>query len=496
MTGDSVVTPASGAALVALLSWPLVALPVFALRKRRARVAATTAWMLLLPLMFLPSGTAWDPPLLPPLTKFRVALVAVALALRLFHGGELLRKAPLHQLPRFIFALFLAGAARTIALNQDTLVFGTTVLPALTWYDYLSAALGEFLDLYLPFSIGQRVFFSERALIDLFRVLTTCALIYAPLMLFEVRMSPQLHMWIYGFYPSEFQQAMRGDGFRPIVFMNHGLSVAGWMFSCVCATLALGGAGVRLRYVSATARVYLNWALLLLTKSMGPLIYAALATFFRFRESRSGARFVLLVTLVVAVYPVLRAENLFPTERVLATFASVSAERTLSLKFRFDNEDLLLRHAMQRPVFGWGTFGRNQVYSEQGKVETVADGEWIIVLGCVGYVGHVTFFALLLLPLWRYLRRRKFMPERARALCSALAVLLALFLLDLLPNSRSDYLSVMYAGALWSLSGRLRRRRTLASETDAASRDAQASADARLAHDPKRHAKAARAATL
>ncbi len=475
MTGDSAVTQASGAALAALLSWPLIALPVFALRKGRARVAATTSWMLLLPLMFLPSGTAWDPPLLPPLTKFRVALLAVALALRLFHWRELLHKAPLHQLPRFIFALFLAGAARTIALNQDTLVFGPTVLPALTWYDYSSAMLGEFLDLYLPFSIGQRVFFSERALTDLLRVLTTCALIYAPLMLFEVRMSPQLHMWIYGFYPSEFQQAMRGSGFRPIVFMNHGLSVAGWMFGCVCAALALGRAHIHLRYVPARARVYVNWALLVLTKSMGPLIYAGAATFFRFRSSRSGARFVLLVMLVVAVYPVLRAENVFPTERVLATFAKVSAERTRSLKFRFDNEDILLRHAMERPAFGWGTFGRNQVYDEWGRVETVTDGEWIIVLGCFGYAGHVTFFTLLLMPLWRYVRRRRYMPERARALCGGLAVLLALFLLDLLPNSRSDYLSVMYAGALWSLSGR--RRRALASETPPATGDKRAGED-------------------
>lgn len=459
MTGDSTAVAAGGTALVALLSWPLVAISAFALRKGRARVAATTAWMLLLPLMFLPSGTAWDAPLLPPLSKFRVALLAVALALRLFHSQELLSKAPLYRLPQWIFTLFLLGAARTFSLNQDVLVFGSTVLPALTWYDYFSAALGELLDVYLPFSIGQRVFFQERALIDLFRVMTTCALLYAPLMLFEARMSPQLHMWVYGFYPSEFQQAMRGSGFRPIVFMNHGLSVASWMFGCVCAALSLSKAGVRLRYPPAGVRIAVNALLLGVTKSMGPLIYAAAAALLRVRPSKSAARFVFVVTLIVAAYPVLRAEGVFPTERLLEIAGQLSVERAASLKFRFDNEDLLLRRAMERPAFGWGTFGRNQVYNQEGKVETVTDGEWIIVLGCWGYVGHVTFFALVLLPLWRYLRRRSLMPDRAQILCGGLSVLLALFVLDLLPNSRSDYLSLLHAGALWSLSGRLRRTR-------------------------------------
>jgi hypothetical protein len=447
-------------AYVALFSWPLVAFTVFYLRRKRARVANTTAWMLLLPVMFLPSAFAWDPPLLPPINKFRMGLLCALLALQLFHKDQLLKRAPLHNVPRIIFGIYMFGVMMTVALNGDTMVFGKTVLPGLTAYDFLSAGIGEFLDFYLPFAVGQRVFRDEQSLLDLFKVISTCALIYAPLMLFEVRMSPQLHNWIYGFYPSEFQQAMRGGSFRPIVFMNHGLSVAGWIFTCIVATLGLQAAGVTLPRVSVKLRLIIDWVLLLITKSFGPVIYAGVAVLSRFWSKEVTARLIAVIVLLVAAYPVLRAEDLFPTKDLVEFFQAINEDRAASLKFRFDNEDLLLRHAMERPYFGWGTYGRNHVYNAYGKDESVTDGEWIIQLGTFGYVGHIAFFTLLMLPLLRFLRRRRRMPAREQALCSMLALLVALFVLDLLPNARSDYLSILYAGALWTLTERFSRKRS------------------------------------
>ena len=45
-------------------------------------------------------------------------------------------------------------------------------------------------------------------------------------MLVEVRLSPQINTWIYGFFQHDFIQMMRYGGFRPIVFLPHGLWVA------------------------------------------------------------------------------------------------------------------------------------------------------------------------------------------------------------------------------------------------------------------------------
>lgn len=444
---------------VVLFSWPVVCLTVVALRRDRGNLSTTASWLLVLPLMFLPSNMAWDPPLLPPLNKFRVSLLALWLALSLFQRGEDRRRARELRTPRLVFALFAAAVAGTILNNKDALYYPPVVLPALTWYDYLSVMIQEFLDLYLPFALALRIFRDESALLNFFKVMTQAALIYAPLMLFEVRMSPQLHNWIYGYYPTDFVQAMRAGGYRPIVFMNHGLSVAAWTFACLLSALALRRAGVGFARVGTTARIVINWVLLILTKSMGPLIYGLLATLFRFWSAKATARFVLAVVLLVAAYPVLRAQDWFPTTRIVSTVDAISTERAQSLQFRFDNEDILLRHARQRPWFGWGTFGRHHVYGWGGKQESVTDGQWIITLGTFGYVGHSLYFALLLMPLLRFLRHYRRMPRRARGLCSMLALLLATFMIDLLPNAFSDYLPLIYAGMLWRLSAALAQKR-------------------------------------
>jgi hypothetical protein len=442
-----------------LFTWPIVCFSVFAARKGTAKLSTTVAWMLMLPIMFLPSNMAWDPPLLPPFNKFRISTLTIFLALKLFHRNDTLKRAPGHRIPAVLFVLYLLAMVGTINTNPDTFVFGPVVLPGLTWYDWLSAAIAETLDFFLPFYIGQRVFKDREALLDFFKVMTTCALIYGPFMLFEVRFSPQLHMWVYGYYPSEFQQAMRGSGFRPIVFMNHGLSVAGWMYACLLSALALRRAGVNFPSVKTNARIYINWVLLFLAKSFGPMIYGTLATIFRFMSPKAIGRFVIVVSLLVAIYPIVRAQDVFPTKDLVNMFRSISGDRADSLKFRFDNEDLLLRHAMERPWFGWGTFGRNQIYSEKGKLETVTDGQWIIVLGMFGYVGHVIYFTMLLLPLMRFLRSYRKMPSKDQQLCAMLALLLASFVLDLLPNAFSDYLTLVYAGMLWTLSEVFRRKR-------------------------------------
>src|SRR5256885_7505918 len=58
----------------------------------------------------------------------------------------------------------------------------------------------------------------------------TCALpiagvIYVPLCLFECAISPQLHFMTFGFYQHDFNQVIRMGGYRPMVFLQHGLAV-------------------------------------------------------------------------------------------------------------------------------------------------------------------------------------------------------------------------------------------------------------------------------
>ena len=60
----------------------------------------------------------------------------------------------------------------------------------------------------------------------------------------------------------------------------------------------------------------------------------------------------------------------------------------------------MLAHAAEKPLFGWGGYGRNHVYDmATGRMLTIADGAWIISLGIYGWVGYIAEFGLLALPL-------------------------------------------------------------------------------------------------
>ncbi len=444
-------------AWLALGCWPVLVLATYAVRRPSRRLARTTAWMMILPVMFLPSALAFKQPLVPALDKHRLAFLSIALALQIFHRRELLRRAPWHSFPRLVLLVLLLGVIQTVRTNGDDVAFADTNLPGLNSHDALSIAISMMLDLYLPFAVGQRVFRTERDLRDLLEVLGLCAVIYAPFCLVELRFSPQFHRWVYGYHPHEFLQAVRGTGYRPVVFMKHGLSVATFMFSCLCASLALYTVRARVR-PSAGMRAVAAGVLVLLCKSLAAIFYslAAVPLFF-FRSSKVMSRAVLLLAMLVIAYPAVRAAKLMPAKEVAAVFHGISPARAGSLVFRLVNEEELLARARQRPLFGWGTWGRNRVYASWGQDVSVTDGQWIIVLGMFGVVGLAGFFALMLVPVFRFVRHRADAPPTSQILLGWLSLIVVIFAVDLLPNATGNFLPMAYAGALFTLSERLRR---------------------------------------
>jgi hypothetical protein len=440
-------------AWLVLFGWPLVVLAFFAMRRGQYRLARTTAWMMLLPTMFLPSAVEYDPPGLPPLDKHRMAFLFIALALQLFHRRDILKRAPGHNFPRLMLLILLASIVGTVRTNGDALSFGRLTLPGLTNHDVLSMGTMALLDFYLPFVVGQRVFRTEEDLRDLLGVLSLCALIYVPFILFEVRFSPQLHNWVYGFFPHSWIQMRRQGGFRPLIFMAHGLSVAMFVFSGVCASLALQRRGAPAALVPYRVRTVFGWVMSVLCKSMAPTVYVVLASLLsRFAGRRVMGAVVMLVVVSALVYPVVRANGTAPTAEVIEYLQGFSPERAQSLDFRFDNEDRLLAHANLRPLFGWGGFGRNRVYSDTGRDLSVTDGYWIILLGVLGYVGWAAVFVLHLAPLVRFVRRQRHMPDGVREMLAVFTFMVAMMVFDFLPNAPWDYLPMAYAGALWTVS--------------------------------------------
>ena len=155
-------------------------------------------------------------------------------------------------------------------------------------------------------------------------MLIVAGLVYSLPMLFEVRMSPQLHTWIYGYFPHSFAQQMREGGFRPVVFLGHGLLVAFFIMTSAVAAAAYWRTQARVgRLPAAGITAYLS-GVLVLCKTLGALVYgAALVLLVRFTRPQLQLRIALVLVAIALLYPTLRAADLFPTQTMVELAQSI-----------------------------------------------------------------------------------------------------------------------------------------------------------------------------
>ena len=91
----------------------------------------------------------------------------------------------------------------------------------------------------MPYLIGRLYLNSPAGIRDFLWALFLSGLLYAPFALWEIRMSPQLHRIVYGEAQHFFAQTMRGGGWRPMVFMRHGLELSLYMAMAAFAGVTL-----------------------------------------------------------------------------------------------------------------------------------------------------------------------------------------------------------------------------------------------------------------
>ncbi|WP_341211794.1 hypothetical protein [uncultured Limimaricola sp.] len=434
-------------ASIALLVWPLVTLLLFKrLSPGRALLASMMAGYLLLP----PMPAEFDPPLLPSLNKDTIPSLSVLVVALMLGRVRLSELVPRHPLMRIALAAFVLSPLMTVLGNDDALRYGPRLLPALRLAEVPGLVLLQFL-LVVPFLLA-RVFLREvRDHRLLLWAMVLGALAYTLPILIEVRLSPQINIWVYGYFQHSFSQMVRGDGFRPIVFLYHGLWVAILVAMAVLAATGLarqarGREAVGLWAVTAGLGV-----LLVLCKSLAALLYAVVLVPVLALAPRRLQLFGAAAMAVLALgYPLLKGAELVPQQAILAWAESVDPDRAQSMGFRFDNEDVLLERVGERPVFGWGIWGRNQIYDAQsGRELTVTDGRWLVVIGTFGWVGFLAEFGLLAFPvLLLWARSGRVPPDPASI---TLAVILGVNLFDLLPNATLTPLTFLGAGAVLGL---------------------------------------------
>ncbi len=453
-------------AFCAVFSWPIVATIAF----RRLPLAAGISAALLGGFLLLPTRTAVDLPMLPSFDK-NVSAILAALLLVLLSRDTPARQNGIDALPgwipgsiwvRLCLASAVGGSMVTAVLNSDPLIYGSQVLPGLSLYDGCAAILSLSI-LFLPFIIGRKYLASSLAHRHFLLVLIVAAVLYAIPTLYEIRMSPQLNRDIYGFFPASFLQHLRGDGFRPIVFLNHGLVLSLTLSLATLAALASARHIPERRSLLVLLAAFL-FVTLILSKSLGALAITLLfAPVILLFPTRGQLLVAAGIAVVILAYPALRAQGVLPVDRIVELAEQIDVERAGSLQFRLEQEEALLAKAESRPVFGWGGWGRARLYDSSGKDISVSDGTWVILFGQGGWVLYLSVLSLLCFPVLQLsIQARRLEPDGVTA---ALAVLLAANLVDLLPNSSLIALTWTIAGAL---TGRLEWERAATREGESA----------------------------
>lgn len=435
-----------------LLIWPAIAVVLF----RSLSLERAVIWSILGAYMLLPPLVAYDFPLIPPFDKFAIAnLTAYVLCITL--AKQKVPLLPQSGLARLLIILMFVSPIPTVLTNSDPLVFHDTIVPGLSVHETLSALITQFLAI-LPFLIGRSLLASERAMRDILNTLVVAGLIYSVPMLIEIRMSPQINVWVYGFFQHDFIQMVRYGGYRPMVFLPHGLWAAFFALMAFVAAVALWRHGEPERrggYMLASG--YLG-VLLVMCKSAAALVYGiVLLPAVRLLGLRHQLLIAVTLAMIATLYPALRGTGLVPTEEIVAQAEAISPDRAASLRFRLDNEDALLAWATKRPWFGWGYWGRNQIHDPAtGKVTSTTDGRWIIVIGMMGWAGYIAEFGLLSLSIlllwWVSLRRGMTITPFA----GPVALILGFNMLDMLPNATLIPFTWLIAGALLGYAERLR----------------------------------------
>lgn len=427
-----------------LAFWPVVTMILFILLPAHRALI----WSVLGAYLILPVGTSFEIPVVPSLDKTVISNLSILLCCFLFVRekwlGALKDPAVVALAATFVLSPFF-----TAFFNPEPLIYAERFIPGMTMYDALAQAAVNAITL-IPFVAAYGLINNDERRWQVIIILVTAALAYSVLMLIEVRLSPQLHRMVYGFFPHSFGQQMRAGGFRPVVFLGHGLLVA--IFCAMAATAAIARwreARGRQRTRAGLIALYFG-VLLVLCKSVGALLLAAVfAPIVAFLRARRVALIAATACVMMLLYPAIRSAGLVPTTTISELTGSFSADRQGSLGVRLINEDQLLQRAAEKPIFGWGSWGRNRLYSaEDGKDLSITDGAWIITLGMWGWAGYVAMFGLLCLGGAQLLWRRKLLKSISVASVS-LCGLLAINLFDSIPNASIRPITWLLAGAIF-----------------------------------------------
>jgi hypothetical protein len=431
-------------AYIIIYAWPLVTLYLLNKYKliKGALISLIAAYTL------LPALFTIDLPGLPAFDKFSITILTIV-AYMIIKGNRFGINS-LSMGPKIAVFLFVFAPLATALTNGESYMF----ISGLKLYDGISMVINNVIYV-IPFLLGVRYFRTYDDQVVIFKYFSVAIFIYAILALYEIRMSPQLHNNFYGYFPQDWRQQVRSGGFRAVVFLGHGLLVA--LF------LACGvgfWAAIKKNKIRALSLPFNNgWVLalifvaLIFMKSLAALVFGSFLLFvILFLSPKRTTQLAVLMSVMFITYPLTSTLKIFPHDEIIDFAYSIDPERGQSLEFRFENEEVLLSHAREKPLFGWGGWGRNRVFDpETGEDLSVTDGKWVLTLGIRGWVGFLAEYMLIILPIWFAFKLQKQIggvSKNEAMLLSAHSLITAIILVDQMPNASMNPLYLLLSGAL------------------------------------------------
>lgn len=425
-------------AIAVMVLWIPVVLYLFQSfpAKRAVVISFLVAWL------FLPQ-MAISLPGLPDYTKVTATGYGILLATFIFDVGR--------------FQSFRLGWLDVPMLIWCICPFFSSMANDLGPYDGFSSTLTQIAVWGVPYFLGRIYLNDPLGLRQLAIGMFAGGLAYVPLCLFEVRMSPQLHAIIYGGHAfSDFSQSIRYDGFRPTVFMIHGLAVGAWMMAASLIGLWLWQAGTfkKFQNIPMNILVVVMLVTLVLMKSTGALALMVIGVgIFVVGWQLRTSILVPIIAVSIAIYLYFNSvtETYFTDQLIGYASQIFDADRVQSLEFRFNNEELLSDRAKIRMIFGWAGWGRALIFDAQGKQLTIQDSLWIIAFGHHGLVGLTSLFSALLLPVvslfWTKCPAKLWM-RKDFAPVAVLGVTVLLYTIDSLLNAMINPVYVLACGGI------------------------------------------------
>ena len=419
-------------AILSLFLWLPIVVAIFASQPpRRAVVISFIVGWLALP------NIGFGLPGLPDYTKMSATVMGIVLAAMVFDQKRFFAVRPRwYDAPMIVWCVSPFASAVTSDLGA---------------YEGVSSVMDQCFAWGLPYLIGRVYFQEPKDLRELALGIAIGGLIYAPLCLVEIRLSPVLKQWVYGIFTWE---GVRLGGYRPRVFLANGLELGMWMTNATLMSYQLWSCGTvkKLRDVPFGVLTLGLTVTTVLCKSTGALglLIAGVVTIWVTRKTGKPWLAWILIAIPI-LYSTTRTFHLWSGREVVDIAAAViDAERAQSFEFRLQNEEIFTSRAMQRPLFGWGRFGGFMMMGKDGKWLAIIDGYWIITLGLAGTVGLVTLLTIMLLPLGLVLRRfpARTWSEPEVGPAVVLAIMLALVMLDFLSNAMLNPIYALAMGAV------------------------------------------------